>query len=148
MIIDFHFKEIGMKLPHRETLGKFLLYLFKKEKTMVTSLSYVFCSDEYLLSLNNRFLKHDEYTDIITFNLALPTYPIDGDIYISIERARENARSFKVPVSQEVRRLIFHGALHLCGYEDKEPGDKRLMTQKENFYLVKYETFHVKHNIK
>jgi rRNA maturation RNase YbeY len=99
---------------------------------------YIFCSDDYLLEINQQHLQHDFYTDIITFGLSDPGQPINAEVYISIDRVRENARKFHTPVNQELHRVIFHGALHLCGYKDKRRKDQVLMREMEDKYLHLY----------
>ena len=100
-----------------------------------TSLDYIFCSDEYLLEINQKFLQHDDLTDIITFNLAETKGEVVGEIYISVERVRDNALLFNVDFEEELRRVVFHGALHLCGYNDKTRKEQQEMRKKEDFYL-------------
>ena len=112
----------------------FLVRLFQKEKKKLEGLNYIFCDDEYLLGINRDFLKHDYYTDIITFDLSAGPATI-GEIYISIDRVKDNAQQLKQPVSKELQRVIFHGALHLCGYKDKRPADIKLMRSKEDHYI-------------
>ena len=102
------------------------------------SLSYIFCADEYLLQVNRDFLKHDYYTDIISFDLSKDNKLVDGEIYISIDRVRDNATELGLSFSEELHRVIFHGALHLCGFKDKLPKDIKLMRSKEDHYLSKY----------
>ena len=98
-------------------------------------ITYIFCDDAYLLDLNEQYLNHDTLTDIITFHYSkLPQ--IEGDIFISIERVHENAQTYQVTFDQELYRVIIHGVLHLCGYSDKTPTDKALMTEKENKALL------------
>ena len=100
-------------------------------------LHYIFCTDEYLLKINQRFLKHDYYTDIITFDLS-ETNKIYGEVYISVDRLKENAAKYNTSSSDELHRLLFHGAIHLCGYKDKTVKEKRVMTEKEDVYLKLY----------
>jgi len=95
----------------------------------------VLCSDAYLLAINQQYLHHDTYTDIVTFDNSGRGDTIEGDIFISIDRVAENARKFAVPERDELHRVIIHGILHLCGYGDKKKADKALMTGKEDFYL-------------
>ncbi len=138
MNITFHFLE-PISLQNRSVLKSFLGSLFKKEKIKSNSLSIVFCSDKYLLKINQTYLQHDYYTDIITFNLSQPgSGVIDGEIYISIDRIRDNAKALQVTIKQELHRVVFHGALHLCGYKDKKPSDIALMRKKEDSYLNSY----------
>ncbi|MEP6749426.1 MAG: rRNA maturation RNase YbeY [Bacteroidota bacterium] len=110
----------------------------KREKTGIASLNYIFCSDKYLLEINKSFLQHDYYTDIITFNLAAKNTPVEGEIYISLDRVRENSKELNEYSSRELHRVIFHGVLHLCGYGDKTPKEAQVMRQKEDFYLNAY----------
>lgn len=102
----------------------------------IDSLTIVFTSDEFLYEMNVQYLKHDYYTDIITFDLSERINKrINGELYISIDRAKENAKEHKVAVQDELRRLMIHGLLHLCGYHDKHDTEKQEMTNKEDFYL-------------
>lgn len=104
----------------------------------MNSLTYIFCSDKYLLEVNRTYLKHDYYTDIISFDLSGETKSVDGEIYISVDRVVENARKIGVSIKTEIHRVIFHGALHLCGYSDKTKYEKIGMRNKEEEYLDKY----------
>ena len=101
---------------------------------MLDRLDYIFCSDKYLIDINYRFLNHDYYTDIITFNLS-EHKGTKGEIYISLDRVKENAELNKVPFNEESARVILHGALHLCGYKDKKKTEITIMRQKEEHYL-------------
>lgn len=136
--IRFHFLQ-KITLNNREAVKSTLISLFKKERKPLADLSYIFCSDERLLEINRQFLKHDFYTDIITFPLSGSGEPITAEIYISVDRIRENAREFGVSQGNELLRVIFHGALHLCGYGDKSTKDQAKMRQLEEKYLM----FHV-----
>lgn len=109
------------------------------EGKVVGDISYVFCSDEYLLDLNQKYLSHDTYTDIITFDYCQGN-TVSGDIFISIDRVEDNSKTFQVPFHEEVLRVCAHGVLHLAGYKDKTEGDARLMRQKEE---EKIRMFHV-----
>ena len=99
-------------------------------------ISFIFCSDDYLLDVNKQYLNHDYFTDIITFDYV-ENNVISGDIFISCDRVKENASDFKTGFENELSRIIIHGVLHLLGYKDKSKKDKLLMTQKEDFYLKK-----------
>lgn len=101
----------------------------------LNELTYIFCSDNYLLNINRQYLDHDTYTDIITFDNSEGNNIVTSDIFISIERIRENAVNFNVPEITELHRVIIHGVLHLLGYKDKTPADKQKMTEKEDYYL-------------
>ncbi len=101
-------------------------------------MTYIFCSDEYLLQINREHLKHDFYTDIITFDLSETGRQTIGEIYISIDRVREDAGYLGVTIKEELHRVIFHGALHLCGYKDKTPKHARQMRAAEDRCLAAY----------
>lgn len=115
-------------------------HVFASERYALKKLSIIFCSDDYLLGLNRDFLNHDFYTDILTFILSEIDEPVEGEIYISTDRIKENAKVFNVPYQNELLRVMIHGALHLCGYEDSSKAAKKSMREKENFYLKHYST--------
>jgi probable rRNA maturation factor len=140
--IRFHFEK-KVTLRDRAGIKATLVALFKKEGKKLAELQYIFVSDGRLLEINRKFLQHDFYTDIITFPLSEPRDPIIGEIYISVDRVRENARVFGTTIKTELLRVIFHGALHLCGYSDKTPSEERKMRQLEEKYL-NIHRFHVK----
>jgi probable rRNA maturation factor len=102
---------------------------------LINEINYIFCSDSYLLSLNKGFLKHNTLTDIITFDNSEGTGSMEGEIYISIERVKENATKYDVSFEDELNRVMIHGILHLLGYKDKKPSEKALMRKKEEAYL-------------
>ena len=133
--IHFYFNDVRVNLLNRKILKKFITGLFKSENTEFSRLNYIFCSDAFLLEINQQFLKHDYYTDTISFNLATKNEPVAGEVYISITRVKENAKTLGLPVTDEIHRVIFHGALHLCGYNDKTAKDKQIMTKAEDKYL-------------
>ena len=137
--ISFRSADRRLHLPGKTSLKAFIQSLFKKEKKKLASLTYVFCSDEYLLQINRDFLQHDFYTDIITFGLAEPGYPIEAEVYISLDRVRDNAKIHGTTYTEEILRVIFHGALHLCGYRDKKKREITLMREKEDHYLRLFE---------
>lgn len=127
-------------IPNRKHLKAFIDHLFRAEGRKAESITYIFCSDEYLLMVNRQFLQHDFYTDIITFDLGERGAPeVTAEIYISLDRVRENARTFDETLMRELLRVIFHGALHLCGYRDKTKREITLMREKESEYLLKFE---------
>ncbi len=136
--IKFHFPAKDTYLEDRMRLKKFILALFDKEGRRLQTLNYIFCSDKYLLSINQSFLSHNYYTDIITFELSETIDVVVGEIYISIDRVRVNSKLFSTTIKEELHRVIIHGALHLCGYKDKTKAERLKMREKENFYLVKY----------
>ena len=135
MSVVFHALQ-PVVLRNRRFLKLFIDKLFKKEGKSLQSLDIIFCSDEYLLEINKRHLQHDYYTDIITFDLSDPnsTQTI-GELYISVDRVKDNALSLQTKFSIELLRVVFHGALHLCGFKDKTPNDIRRMREKEDEYL-------------
>jgi rRNA maturation RNase YbeY len=136
--IRFFFKDVTVTLTARKKLKSFINKIFTQEGRKILALNYVFCSDEELLRINKAYLKHDFYTDIITFDLSENPQEIIGETYISVERVRENASSFKTSIQEELLRVIFHGVLHLCGYKDKSNQEKLLMRKKEDDYLIMY----------
>jgi len=138
MNIRFFFTDRKATLANRTALKSFIQSMFKREKRFAISLNYVFCSDEYLLSINKQFLQHDYYTDIITFDLSSTNQQVEGEIYISIDRVKDNAQQLGTTIKQELHRVIFHGVLHLCGYKDKKPSDEKNMRALEEKYLKLY----------
>jgi len=110
--------------------------IFQNEDVPLEALSYIFCTDEYVLILNRQYLHHDTYTDILTFPMSSPGEPIAAEIYISIERVKENALRRKNAFKAELMRVMVHGILHLCGYSDHTPREKRAMRAREDRYLA------------
>ena len=136
-LIQFHFLTTTT-LSKRLALKAFIASIFKKQKRPVESLSIIFCNDSYLLALNRRFLKHDYYTDIISFPLSKRGERLIAEIYISIDRIRDNARNLDNTFKEELHRVIFHGVLHFCGYKDKSAKDSVLMRSMEDKQLKAY----------
>lgn len=134
-IITFHKHDVAFNLNDKLLLKTLLSSIFAQENITFKSVSYVFCTDEFLLKLNQEYLKHDTLTDILTFTLSNSTLPIVSEIYISIERVKENAQALNIPFLTELHRVMIHGILHLCGYSDSIPKEKSEMREKENFYL-------------
>lgn len=139
-IIQFAFADVSVILKEKTKLKTFLVNLFIKERKGLQSLQYIFCSDEYLLNINRQFLNHDYFTDIITFELGEHTMGglTVGEIYISTDRVRDNSKEEGNTYKQELLRVIFHGALHLCGYNDKTPKEIKMMREMEEWYLNLY----------
>lgn len=135
--IHFFTEDVSFKIKHKKHLRKWLKDTIEAEGYKLKELNFVFCSDTYLLSINQQFLKHDTLTDIITFDNSDKFHDIVGDIFISLERVRENSLTFKVSEENELYRVMVHGTLHLLGYPDKGKSAKSLMTSKENHYLTK-----------
>ena len=138
MPVQFFFQTKKVYLPNRKKLKSFINFVFKNEKKQLKSIAYIFCSDEYLLKVNQDFLNHDYYTDIITFDMSDTMNIIKGEVYISVERVKENAKNMDISFTNELHRVIFHGALHLCGYRDKVELDIEKMRNKEDFYINQY----------
>lgn len=135
--VNFHFLHRQFVLKNRKELKVFISTIFKKKKRNLVRLQVIFCSDAFLLDINQQFLQHDYYTDVITFNLGTED-SIDAEIYISIDRVKDNAQSLGKSFKEEIHRVIFHGALHLCGYKDKLKRDKEEMRREENRLLDLY----------
>lgn len=136
--IEFHYLYGAFYFPRRKELKKFLLSLFRQEGQEVEHVNYIFCTDKCLHQINRKFLQHDTYTDIVTFPLSEPGAPITAEIYISVDRVKENAKIFKSVFTDELHRVIIHGALHLCGYRDKTKAQIKEMREQEAYYLTKY----------
>jgi len=135
--IRFFFENKSVTLRDRNRLKSFLLDLFKKENRQVESVNYIFCSDKKILQINREFLNHDYYTDIITFDLS-ETQKIVAEVYISLDRVRDNAKTEETSLRAELHRVIFHGALHLSGYGDKTKAEIKIMREKEEEYLGRW----------
>lgn len=134
--IHFFSEDIKFTLKNKGVIRKWILNTIKAEGLKkIGELSFIFCSDDYLLSINQQYLNHNTYTDIITFDNSEEEEIISGDVFISIQRVRENASLFKSNESDELHRVVIHGILHLCGYLDETKEEKEQMTQKENYYL-------------
>lgn len=135
--IHFFFPFKKFSFTQRTRLKSFIRNIFKKEKKTFIKLRFIFCSDAYLLEINRQYLQHDYYTDIITFDLG-EAGNIDGEIYISVERVKENAGLMQTSFKEELHRVIFHGVLHLCGYKDKLKSEMVEMRSKEDRLLQLY----------
>ena len=137
-MIDFNF-ETGFELDNKSNIQKWISETIISEGFELGEVIYIFCDDDYLLELNKEYLKHDTLTDIISFDYSLGKI-VQGDIFISTERVKENSLLFNVSFPEELRRVIIHGILHLCGYKDKTPEESELMRSKEE---EKMKLFHV-----
>lgn len=137
-LIQFHYLSTPFPFLNRKALKQFLLKFLKERSIFVSRINYIFCSDPYLLAINREYLSHDTYTDIITFPLSLKNEPLLSDIYISIDRVRENANLYEVSFNRELHRVIFHGLLHLLGYNDKTKQQANEMRVMENQCLTQY----------
>jgi probable rRNA maturation factor len=136
--VYFHFMRKGFSLNSRNSLKAFIVRLVKSEGKKLADLGYIFCDDDELLAMNRKFLKHNFYTDILSFDLSDDPDSVSGEIYISIDRVRENAKKYDRSFANELHRVIFHGALHLCGYEDKSRKGIAIMREKEDLNLQLY----------
>ena len=135
--IHFFLEDISFTLKQKGLIRSWVKNTIVEEGFKLKELNFIFCSDNYLLSMNQDYLKHDTLTDIITFDNSEQKRVIVGDIFISLERIRENAQSFKVTTESELHRVMIHGTLHLLVYADKGKEAKALMTSKEDLYLSK-----------
>lgn len=135
--ISFHNADVNFRLIDKKGLKQFISFLFKRENVSLHHLSYVFCSDDFLLNINQQHLQHDFYTDIITFDLS-ESNAVNGEVYISIDRVKENALNLNAAFDIEFLRVLFHGALHLCGYKDKAKTQQTVMRKKEEEYIELY----------
>ena len=136
-MISFSTVEINYNLKNKLKVKTWVINILETEGKTAGDITYVFCDDEYLGTLNEKYLKHDTLTDIITFDYS-EKGKLSGDIFISIERVKENAGSFKTTFDAELGRVMAHGVLHLSGYKDKTPGDKIVMRSKEDIYLAAF----------
>jgi probable rRNA maturation factor len=134
--INFFTQSVAFTLKNRKDLKRCLIQLINQERNILKTgaVSVIFCDDGYLYELNTRFLNHTTLTDIITFDYSNGN-ELNGDIFISVERVKENAQKYSQPYRKELSRVIIHGFLHLCGYKDKKQEDRLQMTQKEDIYL-------------
>lgn len=132
--IEFFFEDIKPVKIKREQIKKSIKSLIINEKNLLGDIAIILCSDEYLLRINIEYLKHNYYTDIITFNYVDGKI-ISGDLFISFERIQENSKQFNTSLVKELYRVMFHGVLHLVGYNDKTADEKKIMREKEDLYL-------------
>lgn len=140
-MISFNY-ELDFKLEDETAYSDWLSKVISSEIKNEGDINYIFCDDNYLLEINLQYLDHDTLTDIISFDYSVGN-ELHGDIFISIDRVRENASDFKVSFEEELKRVLVHGVLHYCGYKDKSEEDEKLMRQKEE---EKMKMFHVKQN--
>ena len=145
--INFFVEQTRFALQNKTAVRNWLVNSARKEKKSIEKLNYIFCTDEYLLSINKTYLNHATLTDIITFSteglgdLLMSNSnknKLNGEIYISIDRVKENAKIFNVKFTTELHRVMIHGLMHLCGYGDKSAVKKKQMRGKEDYYLAQY----------
>jgi probable rRNA maturation factor len=133
--VNFHNQDISFKLSNPRKTTSWIKNVIRSEGCKLIQVNYIFCSDEYLWEMNIEYLNHQTYTDIITFDNSEQEGDIEGDIFISVDRVKENAEKLKIEFSKELRRVLIHGILHLVGYSDKSARQKAEMRKKEDFYL-------------
>lgn len=133
--------ETEFELTNEEVFSKWVSAIIESESKKEGEINYIFCDDDYLLEINQQYLDHDTLTDIISFDYSVGN-ELHGDIFISIERVRENAEEFNVSFDEELKRVMAHGVLHYCGYKDKTESDEKLMRSKEDEKII---MFHVEH---
>ncbi len=137
-MIEFFSEKTDFQINNREILIQWIKQTAEEENHKIGEISIIFTSDDNLLEINQKYLNHDYYTDVITFDYSEKD-TIAGDIFISIDRVKENAQIYNSNFEQELHRVIIHGILHLVGYKDKTEEDQKLMRQKEDYYLQKLE---------
>jgi probable rRNA maturation factor len=135
MMIRFNYADRKLNGVNKTSLKEMVATIFKQEKIQYIKIDYIFCSDEYLIQINRASLNHDYYTDIITFPFSSKNQPVEAEIYISIDRVKENTSTHTTSFKEELARVIAHGALHLCGYKDKTKKDIDEMRAKEDVYI-------------
>jgi len=128
--ITYHFEEVYFDFPYLSILSTWIKNVVASKNNQLSFLNFIFCNDDYLHNLNVQYLDHDTLTDIITFTYSDDS--IEGDIFISIERVKENANNLNIPFEKELHRVMIHGVLHLLGLKDKTKEDKEIMTKNEN----------------
>lgn len=133
--IHFHTEDVDFQLQERKKFNSWIKKVAESENKAAGNLNFIFCSDTYLLEINRKHLNHDTFTDIVTFNYNENT-TISGDIFISVERVKENAIALNVDFNSELKRVIIHGVLHLIGYNDKTADEVQIMRAKEDFYIT------------
>ncbi|MEO6284568.1 MAG: rRNA maturation RNase YbeY [Dyadobacter sp.] len=137
-MLNFFLEDVDFDLPRPLKTKKWIKNTSKSEGYEISDLNYIFCSDEYLLEINKQYLDHDYFTDIITFDNSEEDNVLEGDIYISVDRVKENAETFHADFEIEMRRVLVHGLLHLMGYEDSDESLKKAMRAKEDEYLIQF----------
>jgi rRNA maturation RNase YbeY len=134
--VHFFTEDISFTLKEKSKVRNWVKQTIQAEGKKLKELNFIFCSDNYLLEINQQYLKHDTFTDIVTFDNSESSEIIIGDIFISVDRVKENADKYNVSQRDELHRVIIHGTLHLLGYIDKTKAHKSLMTSKEDQYLL------------
>jgi probable rRNA maturation factor len=135
--IDFFKEDVSFRLLHSDELKRWILKAFSDNNKRIQHISYIFCTDKYLLGMNKKFLHHNYFTDIITFDNSLEPGKIEADIFISIDSVQTNAKKFNTLFKDELHRVIIHGALHLIGFDDKNDANRKKMRQAEDLWLAR-----------
>lgn len=134
MSIRFFNEDVDLPVFKRRKISNWLKFVVTSQSKKIGNICFVFCSDNYLLEINKRYLNHDYFTDIITFDYVENNL-VSGDIFVSLDRVLENSLDYNVSYNNELFRILIHGVLHLLGFNDKLEDDKVIMTEKEDFYL-------------
>lgn len=140
---NFFSEDKSFVLQNKKSIRKLLGLVCERESKKISFINCIFCSDEYLLEINKKYLKHNQPTDVITFDYAPKDDSLEGDVYISVDTVKVNAKDYNVSFQEEIVRVIVHGALHLVGFLDKSKKEKRIMRSKENKYLSLYKELKV-----
>lgn len=135
-MLKFFVEDISFKVPQSLKTSKWIKTISKSEGYDIKTLNYIFCTDDYLLDINRQYLNHDYYTDIITFDNSEVKGKLEGDIYVSIDRVKENAENLGIDFTTELRRVLVHGLLHLIGFTDSNEKLKKKMRAKEDECLL------------
>ncbi|MFV0272616.1 MAG: rRNA maturation RNase YbeY [Macellibacteroides fermentans] len=135
MAIAYYAEEVKLPAIKKKAVGDWIRKVASLYGKRTGDISYIFCSDEKILEVNKQYLQHDYYTDIISFDYTEGT-KISGDLFISLDTVKSNSENFGTDYTEELHRIIIHGVLHLCGINDKGPGEREIMTQKENEALA------------
>lgn len=133
--IEFYSEDIAFSLSNPDKVADWIADIIEQHEFELASLTYIFCSDDYLHQINVEYLDHDTFTDIITFDNADEEGTVEGDIFVSIDRIRDNAQTLNIPFEDELHRVLIHGVLHLLGFKDKTEEQEALMRQKEDSCL-------------
>jgi rRNA maturation RNase YbeY len=141
--INFLKADVAFAPKQKKILKQWMLKIVDLQQFKIEQLDFIFCTDAYLLNINQQFLKHNTFTDIITFDYSMPSKAIPraiiGEIYISVERVKENAKKFETTFENELHRVVIHGVLHLCGFKDKKTADQLEMRKQEDMALKELE---------
>ncbi len=139
-MITFHVENISFKLSNRRRLKAWIKQVVTDEAKVLGDVNYIFCSDDYLFSINKTYLNHDYFTDVITFDYS-EQLAISGDIFISVDTVRTNAIEYNVSFEDELYRVMVHGILHLCGYKDSSKSESTVMREREDWHIAKTQSW-------